>query len=250
MSNRENAGGAGICDIIHRYRLIYTRLRTPGPSNTYIDKLLLCLFQLLLGITTSLPLILILILLRSQSSLQALFLSFLPFPLPQRPHLSYCYTVVTASIILSFHFFSSVNMDWSSTAAIDWNSRADIVALSQKIRAYISTVHGSVTDRQIAWGDDPGVKGPAWVSRHALPAPPEADALNRLLEAIDTLNNGYGSYKRPESAPLETQWTGHRAGVDDEAPEPSMSENEKYDALMKEVTSPVTIFYIYGGAFW
>ena len=182
-----------------------------------------------------------------------LFFPFLSFTLPWRLHLSYhstWSTVVTASINLSFYFFPVIKMDWSSTAAIDWNSRTDIVALSQKIRAYISTVHGSVTDRQIAWGDDPGVKGPAWISRHALPAPPEADALNRLLEAIDTLNDGYGSYTRPESASLETQWTGHRAGVDDETPEPSISENEKYDALMKEVTSPVTIFYIYGGAFW
>ena len=133
---------------------------------------------------------------------------------------------------------------------IDWNSRDDIIALSQKIRVYMSTVIGSVTDRQIAWGDDPGVKGPAWVSRCALPPPPEADALDLVLAAIDTLNDGYGVYVRPDSTALETQWTGHRADVDEEAPEPSISEKEKYGALMKETINPVTIFYIYGGAFW
>ena len=142
-------------------------------------------------------------------------------------------------------------MDWSSTATIDWNSKAHIVALSQKVRAYISSIHGSVTDRQKAWGDDPGVKGPAWVSRCTLLPPTEADSLNSVLEAVDTLNEGYGTYVRPESAAaLETQWTGYRAGVDEEAPEPDISEKDKYHALMKEVTSPVTIFYIYGGAFW
>ena len=151
---------------------------------------------------------------------------------------------------LSFHTFLATQMDWSSTAAIDWNNKAHIVALSQKVRAYISSIHGSVTDRQKAWGGDPGVNGPAWVSKCFLPKPPEADALHRVLEAVDTLNDGYGSYVRPGSSDLETQWTGYRGGVDDEAPEPSISEKEKYNALMREVTSPVTIFYIYGGAFW
>ena len=141
-------------------------------------------------------------------------------------------------------------MDWSSTATIDWNSRDHIVELTRKVKAYIEAVQGSVTERQARWGDDPGVTGPAWVSRCALPAPPETDARDRVQETIDRLNEGYGSYVRPDLTALETQWTGYRAGVDDEAPEPAISEREKYDALMKEVTSPVTIFYIYGGAFW
>lgn len=97
---------------------------------------------------------------------------------------------------------------------------------------------------------DPGIKGKMWVSKVTMPAPSEDALLDLLVKTIDALKQGNESYFRPTIVPVEAEWTGYRADVADNAPEPSISEAEKYENMMKEVTSDVTLLYFHGGALY
>ncbi|KAF1816885.1 lipase/esterase [Eremomyces bilateralis CBS 781.70] len=97
---------------------------------------------------------------------------------------------------------------------------------------------------------DPGIKGKMWVSKVTMPAPSEDAVRDLLFETIDALKQENEEYSRPALVPVEAEWTGYRAGVADNAPELSISEAEKYENLMKEVTSDVTLLYFHGGAYY
>ena len=99
---------------------------------------------------------------------------------------------------------------------------------------------------------DPGIRGRMWISKVALPAPPdEEDILSLLTSAIDALkDNGSEQYTIPSVAPVEAEWTGYRRGVPVDRPRPDLSEAQHYQKLMAEVTSEVTILYLHGGAFY
>ena len=85
-----------------------------------------------------------------------------------------------------------------------------------------------VSSRQKATGQDPGVKGPIWVSKLVYPKPPENSLQDIIVEAIDELGDGTEKFDEPEALG---------------------NEREKYTGLMKEVTNKLTIFYVWGGAF-
>ena len=95
---------------------------------------------------------------------------------------------------------------------------------------------------------DPGVKGPTWVSRASYLAPPEDDLRRVLLDAIKELGNGTEQFATPQIEALHAQWTGWRKGVGKDEPEPTLSEQEKYEALCRSTTNDKVIFYSYGGA--
>lgn len=96
---------------------------------------------------------------------------------------------------------------------------------------------------------DRGVRGPLWVSRATLPAPPEDSIRSLLLSAIKVLGNGQEQYQMPEIAPVPVQWVGVRSGVAKDAPEPvGMTEHAKYEALVEEASNDTTLMYMYGGA--
>lgn len=97
---------------------------------------------------------------------------------------------------------------------------------------------------------DPGIKGPLWISKVTVPSPPESDTLDLIIAAIKTLGDGSETFTTPAIAPVEAEWTGYRSGVDKEEPRPSLPEGEQYTNLMKEATSPVTILYFHGGAYF
>jgi hypothetical protein len=97
---------------------------------------------------------------------------------------------------------------------------------------------------------DPGVKGKMWVSKVTLPAPSEDAVRDLLLGAIGACSWENAEYARPALLPVEAEWTGRRPGVADGAPEPSISEADKYDNLVKEVTTDVTLLYFHGGAYY
>lgn len=97
---------------------------------------------------------------------------------------------------------------------------------------------------------DPGIKGKMWVSKVTMPAPSEDALVDLLVNTIDALKLENESYSRPAPVPVEAEWTGYRADVADNAPEPSISEAEKYESMMKEVTSDVTLLYFHGGALY
>ncbi len=115
--------------------------------------------------------------------------------------------------------------------------------------AMINSTVGTVTSQQKAPGRDPGVRGSTWVSRTRYPRPPENAIQGVVLHAIKELGDGTEKFDVPEVGELEAQWIGWRSGVDKDEPEVSGTELEKYKGLMKDVTSKVTVFYVYGGAF-
>ena len=96
---------------------------------------------------------------------------------------------------------------------------------------------------------DPGIKGKMWISKVVLPKPEEEGAREALVDAIDGLKEGKGSYPVPKIGNVEAEWTGWRKGVGKDAPRPELSEEEHYMNLMKEVESDVTILYFHGGAY-
>jgi acetyl esterase/lipase len=98
---------------------------------------------------------------------------------------------------------------------------------------------------------DPGVKGKMWVSKVKLDVPEEDDVRQLMFKAINDMGTGEEQWTKPDQRPLEAEWDGIRAGAQDNEPEPAdMSEKEKYDNLMKETKSKVTILYFHGGAMY
>ena len=95
---------------------------------------------------------------------------------------------------------------------------------------------------------DPGIKGPMWVSKVTLPCP-EFDVRDAVLRAIEDLGSGHETFQVPGIAAVEAEWTGYRQGVDKNAPQPDISEEEKYRELRKDAASDMTILYFHGGAY-
>ncbi|KAF2097401.1 acetyl-hydrolase [Rhizodiscina lignyota] len=97
---------------------------------------------------------------------------------------------------------------------------------------------------------DPGIKGNMWVSKVTVPKPPEDDVRQLLFRVIEEMKEGDETYTKPDLLPVEAEWVGYRSNVDKNAPEPSISESEKYEHLMGEVESKVTMLYFHGGAMY
>lgn len=98
---------------------------------------------------------------------------------------------------------------------------------------------------------DPGVKGKVWVSKVKLDVPEEDDVRQLVFKAIDDMGTGQEQWTKPETRPLEAEWNGYRADAKPEEPEPAaLSEQEKYENLIKETSSKVTMLYFHGGAMY
>jgi acetyl esterase/lipase len=95
---------------------------------------------------------------------------------------------------------------------------------------------------------DPGVKGKMWVSKVTLPPPPDDNVREHVFSAIAALGNGKEEYTKPALEPVGAKWVGFRGGVSDDEAEPAISEKDKYDNLIKEAKSRITILYFHGGS--
>jgi acetyl esterase/lipase len=97
---------------------------------------------------------------------------------------------------------------------------------------------------------DSGIKGRMWIAKLNLPAPEDVEGPRAaLVRAIRELGDGGESYRIPEITNVEGEWTGYRSGVDKNAPELQIPEEEKYARMMNEVKSKVTILYFHGGGY-
>lgn len=88
-----------------------------------------------------------------------------------------------------------------------------------------------------------------WVSNSTIPVPDEDDSRVVLLQVIDDTNEEHAPYTRPQSRPLQLQWTGFRKGASQDTPEPEISEVEKYQRLLQDTENRTVILYVYGGAY-
>lgn len=105
----------------------------------------------------------------------------------------------------------------------------------------------SITQQQRLTTKDPGIKGKVWVSKVTFDVPGEDDVRQMLFRVIEEM--GDAEWDRCEARALEAEWTGYRATAKNDEPQPEgMDEKEKYDKLMSETTSKVTLLYFHGGA--
>lgn len=136
------------------------------------------------------------------------------------------------------------NMDTAAgqRAAVDQNTKA-------KLSAGIN-LGGTLEQVQAFSRKDRSVKGPIWVSKVDIPKPSEPDVHRALWNMVQQTALPGQKIWEPGYAPsISAQWTGHRAGVQKDSPEPKLSEPEKYSALSREAKHPTTILYFQGGGF-
>lgn len=127
------------------------------------------------------------------------------------------------------------------------------------LRAFINPSQPkSISSTQRMLNKWPPIKGKLWVSQYT-PLEilsPDAESIQTLMsQAIDELSPSGGSLKTSYSmlsvVPVSAEWTGYRASATASSPLPSdLSQRQLYEELMKETTSPTTILYFHGGAYW
>ncbi|KAL1889455.1 hypothetical protein Cpir12675_005790 [Ceratocystis pirilliformis] len=120
----------------------------------------------------------------------------------------------------------------------------------------------SISETQRLAMINPPIKGRIWISTYRSPVPPEESVCDILLGLIKDLSPdpmGYEAMLQQSTpdgkltlsiAAIEGEWTGYRAGVEDEEPQPDISEKAKFDAMSQECTSPTTVLYFHGGAYY
>lgn len=110
-----------------------------------------------------------------------------------------------------------------------------------------------ITKQQKLTTRDPGVKGKVWVSKIKFDKleDEEGGVREKLFGAIEAMGTGEEQWTRVENHAVEAEWTGYRKDAMKDTPEPAdWSEKQKYDALMEETRSRVTILYFHGGAMY
>ncbi|KAF1920943.1 Alpha/Beta hydrolase protein [Ampelomyces quisqualis] len=137
-----------------------------------------------------------------------------------------------------------------SPTAAKWDLRTSITVNMLREMIGPNSPPSSITKVQALTTKDPGVKGKVWASKVKL-ATAEDNVRQLMFKAIDDMGTGEENWTKPETQSLEAEWNGFRAAARDDEPEPAdMSEQEKYDAMMKETTSKTTVLYFHGGAMY
>ena len=118
------------------------------------------------------------------------------------------------------------------------------------LRKNLSFYYSQISFQQSKTAVDRPVRGPTWVSRAAYPPTAGKELVNTVIEAIRDLGNGEEVYDKPTAKEVKVQWTGYRRGVGPKDPEPNIEEGEKYQRLVKDMTSDTVVYFIHGGFHW
>ena len=147
--------------------------------------------------------------------------------------------------LLSTAFYHSLYLSPTSSK---WDLRMELI--TRLIRAFVETENPKpLAMQQSGSTKDPGIKGKLWISKATLPPPEDSDILEVLCEAIEKLKETTDEkFTIPPVRPVEAEWTGYRANVDNSRPRLDLSEEQHYKRLMEEVSSDATILYLHGGA--
>jgi hypothetical protein len=139
-----------------------------------------------------------------------------------------------------------------SESSKHWDLRTSLIV--NVLRSFIvDSPPESISKIQHISVKDPGIKGRIWVSKITLPIPPEDDIRKGLFKAIEALKepeDAPGGYQEPDLHPLRAEWHGYRAGASKNSSPLKISEDQKYQEMMREVASPTTILYFHGGAYY
>ena len=123
-----------------------------------------------------------------------------------------------------------------------------LLALKQQFVDFMApSYYRSISHQQAQTTVDRPAKGSVWASRSTFPRPADDAHVDALLDAIRDLGNGMERHKWLTLADVKVQWTGFRAGVDKNEPEPVTDEDAKYRNLLVDSTSKITIMYFHGG---
>ena len=152
-------------------------------------------------------------------------------------------------------------------------SKSEILKSVQKVRkSRLQHMWKPFSVRQALTTKDKPVRGPIWVSRTEFRIDSiedqddekgnnnthsdndDNDIAQVVADAIRDLafddNGRHENYSMPAVKSVPVEWVGWRANVwSSSDPEPSLSERDKYDNLMKEVSRPLTTLYVFGGNF-
>ncbi|KAK3203392.1 hypothetical protein GRF29_112g1159194 [Pseudopithomyces chartarum] len=140
--------------------------------------------------------------------------------------------------------FSETSSKWDLRTELTIKVLRDMLGPNQKKLT-------PITKLQHLTSKDQGVKGKIWASKVKLEVPGEDDVRQLVFKSIGELGDGTEKWSKCEMSSVEGEWHGERAGVSDTEPEPaSLSETEKFENLMKEVKSKVTVLYFHGGAMY
>ena len=127
----------------------------------------------------------------------------------------------------------------SAAAAAIGKVRAKLRALSQS----------TLSERQAASLKETQVPDVVWVSHATFPAPKEDDLRQAMIAVIRRLGNGDERFDWPETVSVQVEWTGQRFSHETKTSRSQISEEAKFLKLMQNVSSPMTIFYVHGGAY-
>ncbi|KAK4151880.1 acetyl-hydrolase [Chaetomidium leptoderma] len=131
-----------------------------------------------------------------------------------------------------------------------WTLRTELTVTMLR-EFFTNAPPSTITKQQAMFLTDHGVKGSIWVSKAAFPEPPDAALRNVLYKAIRDLGAGGEEYTKPNLQPVEGEWVGYRAGVKANAPEPTgLSEREKYEHLVRDMKTDMTLLYFHGGSYY
>ncbi|KAK3995831.1 alpha/beta hydrolase fold-domain-containing protein [Cladorrhinum sp. PSN332] len=128
------------------------------------------------------------------------------------------------------------------------------------LRAFINpSTPKSISSTQKMLNKWPPIKGKIWVANYTLPfslPPTDTESIQTLVsQVIDELSPTGKSlrhaYTMPSVDSISAEWTGYRHGATTSSPLPSdLSQRALYEEMMKDVTSPITVLYFHGGAYW
>ena len=118
-------------------------------------------------------------------------------------------------------------------------------------RKYLSVPWQPISQMQRESSRDTPARGSVWISRMVFPAPADTALRDALYRVCERLRDPGQSFASPAEVPLKevgVEFIGSRAGVENGATEPNISEQDKLQCLEGECKSDMTILYIHGGA--
>ena len=132
-------------------------------------------------------------------------------------------------------------------------SRAEIATAVAEVRKTRSQLSWNTISTRQSWStQEKEVRGPLWVSRVTFPAAGDGHLLRIITDSISSLGDegrAHENYTLPPIVQVPAEWVGWRSGASVTEPEPPVSEEQKYKSLLKDVSSSVTVFYLFGGNF-
>ena len=133
-----------------------------------------------------------------------------------------------------------------SETSKQWSIRLEVTA--KMMRAFIqSNPPPSISTQQKFSLTGFPITKKQWISDITFQPPKEDDIRQALFAAIEGLANHDGRFIEPEIAPVTGEWTGYCVSG---CSKNGMTERQKYQGMMSEAMSRITVLYFHGGAYY